>query len=155
MVTKRVQASLRVCLLMLLGLLPLSGCNTSGLYPVHGKVTFPDGSPLDDGMVICELQDGEVRTTARANLRKDGSFELGTYKPGDGALPGKYRVQILARELSPEYLETNPPIIDLKYEKFATSGLTLEVLPQSNEVNFAVTKSTTWKPRPASKSEEQ
>jgi hypothetical protein len=125
----------------------MSGCS-GGLYPVTGRVTFDDGSPLDDGAVICEQVDGEQPVTARGKINPDGTYRLGTNKPGDGARPGKYRVLVVPRSLTEREMETRPPIIDPRFEKFETSGLELEVKAGTNELNILVTKPKNWR-RPA------
>lgn len=76
----------------------------------------------------------------RGHLDQDGRFSLGTDSPGDGAPPGKYRVLVAARALSDIERSTMPPFIDPKFEKFATSGLELEVKPGKNELNITVKK---------------
>jgi hypothetical protein len=117
-----------------------AGCS-GGRVPVTGKVAFADGSPLAEGMVICETQVGEKTVSARGKLTADGSFQLGTYKPGDGALPGKYRVLVVPRALTERELLSQPPIIDPKFEQFDTSGLAVQVAAgQPNVLNFTVTK---------------
>src|SRR5260370_23831932 len=70
----------------------MSGCS-SGLYPVKGKVVFKDGTPLKGGIVVFESLDHD-RVMARGDIGSDGTFSLSTNKPGDGALPGKYRVLV-------------------------------------------------------------
>src|SRR5205085_8237455 len=110
-------------------LLVAPGCDkaNSTLYPVHGKVTLADGQPLAKGMVIFERRDGGGVITARGDLKPDGTFQLGTNKPGDGAPTGKYRVLIKPADISdvPDEERTLP--FDNKYLKFETSGLTFEV----------------------------
>src|SRR5262249_41535734 len=89
-------------------LLSLVGCGGPRLYPVHGKVTWENGTEareLVGGLVICESENGQVG--ARGDIEQDGSFRLTTYKPGDGLLPGKYRVAVV--EYSPK--EPPPPPI--------------------------------------------
>src|SRR5262245_63989625 len=70
-----------------------AGCGPS-LYPVEGKVTLEDGNPMPSGIVSFEMQEGEKLVMARGTIAGDGSYRLGTYKAGDGALPGKYRVLV-------------------------------------------------------------
>ena len=118
-----------------------TGCS-GGRYPVTGKVTYADGSPMTEGMVICEMRDGEKIVQARGNLESDGSFRLGTENPGDGVLPGKYRVLVVGRQLSERESETMLPFIDSKFTSYETSGLELEVKEGRNEMNISVTKPT-------------
>src|SRR5207247_8275621 len=113
--------------------LGVTGCGR-GLYPVHGKVTFPDGTPLPGGVVVCETKAVDKTFMARGEVQKDGTFRLGTEKPGDGARPGKYRVLVNppvtyvpdeARGI--RAVEIRGPVIDARFSDRTTSGLELEV----------------------------
>jgi hypothetical protein len=86
---------------------------------------------------------------AAAGLTDDnGNFTLGTYSTSDGALPGSYRISIIAhgpdRPLKPGEVgsgmpgETMPgdPIIPTKYFAPDSSGLTHEVKPGRNHVEL-------------------
>jgi hypothetical protein len=119
--------------------LALTGCG-NGLYPVTGRVAFEDGSPLDEGQVICEMPTDKGPVMARGNLDKTGHFRLGTLTPGDGARPGKYRVLVMPRGMTAAEASSQPPIIDRKFQKFDTSGIVYEVKQESNELNITVTK---------------
>jgi hypothetical protein len=133
-------------------LLWLSGCG-GGRYPVTGRVTFDDGSPLDAGAVICETQLDGKTIMARATLRPDGTFALGTTNPEDGAPPGKYRVLVVPRALYESEKSTKQPPIDPKFEKFESSGLSLEVKPGGNELLITVTKPKQWTRQKAEKAD--
>jgi hypothetical protein len=115
-------------LLLVLGVL---GCGGRP-YPVRGTVTLEDGTPVTAGMVSFETKDAEKPVTARGEIKPDGSYELSTYKAGDGALPGVYRVAVTPPAQSPDLPVTKPPY-DARYTSFATSGLEFEVKPTSNE----------------------
>src|SRR5581483_10033784 len=83
--------------LLLLAALP--GCG-SRRYPVTGSVNFDDGKPLEPGNLICERVIGGKTVMARGTILADGTFVLGTQRPGDGVLPGRYRVLVSPRGLS-------------------------------------------------------
>jgi hypothetical protein len=85
----------RTWLLLLLGAV---GCG-GGLYPVRGKVTYKDGTPLTKGLVVFESSTRTPPITARGDIRADGSYELSTFKPADGAPAGKYRVLVSPRTM--------------------------------------------------------
>lgn len=116
----------------------VAGC--SGQYQVTGQVKFADGKPLDEGMVICEKKEGDHIVQARGELKKDGTFRLGTLSPGDGALPGTYKVLVVPRGLTEAEKHSIGPIIDPKFSKYETSGLTLEVKSGANQLNITVSK---------------
>jgi hypothetical protein len=115
-------------LLLLLGAV---GCGARP-YPVRGTVTLEDGTPVTSGMVSFETKDVEKPITARGEIKPDGSYELGTYKPGDGALPGVYRVTVTPLAQNPD-LPVPKPAYDARYTSFDTSGLEFEVKAAANE----------------------
>jgi hypothetical protein len=125
-------------LLLLLAALP--GCS-SGRYPVGGRVTYPDSTPVQAGIVIGEATvDGEV-VGVQGSIEKDGSFRLGADKPGDGALPGNYRFIVMPVSLSDsERAEGKVPAVHSKYGSYETSGFTFEVKPEKNVLNLTVTR---------------
>jgi hypothetical protein len=129
----------RVLLPALLLLPGAAGCG-KGLYPVHGKVTFEDGKPFTNGMVVFESAEGPKPVTARGDLQSDGSYQLSTNKPGDGVPAGKYRVLVSPRvDISADAPERNLPV-DRRYTEFATSGLQFEVKPGPNDFPIQVSR---------------
>jgi hypothetical protein len=113
------------------------GCG-SKLYPVRGKVTFADGSPVSEGMVVFESMDMEPALAARGQIRADGTFELTTHHAGDGAPAGKYRA-LVAPKYDPNAVDKprKPASIDGRYTEFKTSGLEFEVTA-SGPNDFAI-----------------
>jgi hypothetical protein len=91
-------------------------------------VTYPDGQPVTAGTVVFESKDSSKPVTARGDIQSDGRFRLGTHKPGDGALPGKYRV-LVAPKYDPNAVDrpAKPPPFDPRFADFKTSGLEFEV----------------------------
>jgi hypothetical protein len=118
-----------------------AGCG-SGPQPVRGKVTLDDGSPVTKGMVVFESLGGDPKITARGDIQPDGSFQLGTYKPGDGVPPGKYRVLVAPREDMEDIDSPNrkPAAFDPRYSDFKTSGLECEVKSGTNEYPIQVSR---------------
>jgi hypothetical protein len=126
--------------LLAVGLLAAAGCGT-GRYPVSGRVTYEDGSPLTEGTVVGETADGGEKVMAQGDVRPDGTFDWGTVKPGDGARPGKYRVAVLPRALGDsETAQGMQPAVDGKYTNYETSGITFEVKEGDNELKITVTR---------------
>jgi hypothetical protein len=124
----------------LAALLGAAGCG-SDRYPVTGKVTYEDGSPLTEGSVTGEMGDGADRVMVQGDVRPDGSFEWGTLKPGDGAKPGKYRVIVTPLALGDSELAKGmQPAVDDKFTRYETSGIEFEVKAGKNELNITVTK---------------
>src|SRR5262249_54224570 len=71
-----------------------SGCG-SGRYPVAGRATYEDGSPVEGGTVIGEATVNGKLVGVQGNIEKGGTFRWGADRPGDGALPGNYRVIVM------------------------------------------------------------
>jgi len=118
----------------------MSGCGR-GLYSVRGTVTFEDGSSVDRGLVVFESADGSMM--ARGMIQPGGSYELSTQKPGDGLKPGRYRVLINPLDLSDVPDEQKLLPFDIKYTRFQTSGIEVEVKSGSNQIPFRVTRPAT------------
>ena len=70
------------------------GGGANSPYPVEGTV-FLDGEPakeLAGGMVT--FNSSQLHKVAFGEIREDGTYRLGTLKPGDGAVPGVYQVTV-------------------------------------------------------------
>jgi len=84
------------------------GCGDSGglprRYPVSGTVTY-NGKPLERGNINFAPDDAKGR--AAGGTISNGRYSLTTQDPDDGALPGKYRVSVVAKE-------TDTSKVDLK-----------------------------------------
>ena len=117
------------------------GCGGSGLVSVKGKVTYND-KPVTSGTITFAAED---KTSAYGEILPDGSYELMTEKPGDGATPGAYKVFIVAMQDQADLLpeERNPlpaPMVPDKYTSLATTDLTADVESgKDNEINFNLT----------------
>jgi len=69
-----------------------SGQFVGQTVPVKGKVTYK-GKPLTQEEIVFEPDGGSGRE-AHGNIQPDGTFELSTFKAGDGAVPGTHRVAV-------------------------------------------------------------
>jgi hypothetical protein len=63
------------------------------LVKIQGSITLDD-KPLGGGMVMFLPEDDEKGRPASGAIDPDGTFELGTASPGDGIVPGKYRIVV-------------------------------------------------------------
>jgi hypothetical protein len=122
-----------------------AGCGDSNpkTVPVRGKVIY-NGNPVTSGTVTFTPEAGGPPATGE--IRSDGSFEMTTFKSGDGAVPGKHKVFIVAMGSTAEQLPesrspTPPPTIPMKYTHPATSPLTATVEGTETTVNFELTGS--------------
>ncbi|MCD4726719.1 MAG: hypothetical protein K8R46_03595 [Pirellulales bacterium] len=110
-----------------------AGCgreNQLETIKVTGRVTL-DGQPLGSGTVVFMPQKGPG---AKGTIGSDGSFRMGTYAEGDGAVAGRHQVAVIA--LDPKAMAAAkgpdayvPSLIPERYNSSATSGLTFEVKP--------------------------
>ena len=120
-------------------LLCLGGCGGSPYQPVHGKLVFTDGTAITGlacGQVVFDFTDTDGKKhSASGPIKADGTFILGTERPGDGAVVGKHKALIAfptsAGDIPP------PQVILGKYTSFEKSGLEFEVKPGPNE--FTIT----------------
>lgn len=113
----------------LAGIAVLSFClGCSSNVNLTGKVVYSDnGEPVTAGEVQFTTSD----YFARATIEPDGSFKASSAKEGDGIPPGTYNIAILRaeKETGTDRMgsPTMTPLIDPKYSKTDTSGLTVTV----------------------------
>ena len=134
------------------------GGDNSGLarrYKVTGKVTYK-GAPVSQGSITFEPTKPPIPEGHFASgTIKDGFYTLSTSGDDDGALPGDYKVIILATDLDmtdlakksggmihqgdkdyQKAVQGAKSLIPAKYNKGETSGLTATVETSSKEINF-------------------
>jgi hypothetical protein len=134
-------------------LLATTGCGSSDnvtVYPVKGMVAF-NGKPMVGGGSISLIPTGnQPGAAAGGEIKEDGTYELTTYQPGDGSMPGEFRVvitQVVFREpgnsedgQAPTAAAPPPvPEADRIPEIFANpmqSPLTIKVEAKPNEINL-------------------
>jgi hypothetical protein len=130
----------------------LAGCtkdpgDEGARAPVSGKVTFADGKPLTRGAVIFApdaSKGNESKHEPRGYINDQGIYKVMTDPKKEGALPGPYKIMILADEPLDDKnpYKTPPSLIDRKYNNAATSGFAVEVIknPEPGRYDFKVTK---------------
>lgn len=144
-----IQARQLLCAASVLTILAFSiGCDAAPenppTYPVTGTVTYR-GKPVPQATVVLMSLTSGGRG-ASGTTDESGKFELMTFEPGDGALPGEYKVRVSAYELvaeppndsdqtdltqeeeealytGAEDEEPSKNLLPKKYENAATSGL--------------------------------
>jgi hypothetical protein len=130
-------AAWRWRLVALLILVAAAGCGGSKLYPVEGKVIFPDDTPLTAGTVEFGPVDKDAILAPRGEIQADGTFRMSTFKEGDGAPEGEYRVLVTPPEnADPD--RPRPKSFDPRFTSFEKSGLKYTVKPGKNEF-FTIT----------------
>jgi hypothetical protein len=120
-------------------------------FPVSGKVTYK-GQPLKSGTVNFLPEDPNTARPATGEIQEDGSYQLTTQTPGDGAMGGKYKVAISAYDVDKSKTGAPPQggsadqvavaraqsksLIPIKYSGTDASGLTATVGPGSTKFDF-------------------
>lgn len=133
--------------LFLLPLLMLFGCIgcSNGRVALSGRVVYSDDeTPLEQGTVAFQSE----KLQARGEIGEDGRYVIGFLDESDGLPPGKYRVFVTGaevRENSDDNTEADSgdipvmiPLIDPKYAKADTSGITVEVDSKLKTFDFKV-----------------
>ena len=112
----------------------LSGCgeNLSETVKVRGKVTY-QAAPVATGTITfhpAEQTAGRLYRPAVDVLEVDGTYELQSFRRGDGAMPGEYAVAIESVEGGPtdEFpLRPREWLIPQTFANPATSGLSASI----------------------------
>jgi hypothetical protein len=138
-----------------LGLLAIVGCGGDGLpkrYQVSGKVTYK-GAPVPKG-TITFMPDDPAKGRAAYGEIMDGAYQLSTGGKNDGAMPGSYKIRIIAVDQDMSKVLANAGggggrqddvyaamksakrLIPAKYSETSTSGLTATVEEKSNTIDF-------------------
>ena len=76
----------------------LAGCQSKGPTPpttteARGKIVLPGGQLLRSGRIKLSPTTADA-VEAFGDIGADGTFVLSTYKVGDGAVPGTYKVTV-------------------------------------------------------------
>jgi hypothetical protein len=122
------------------------GCS-SRTYPVQGKVVWSDGTPaaeLAQGQIVFESN--ALKTSARGEIKPDGSFVLSTYSNDDGVPPGEYQIIVLEHRIAAEGKAAPPPHLDPKYTSASTSGITATVVAGNNPITITLERLKNGKP---------
>jgi len=122
-------------------LLPLAGCGTDGptMGKVTGKVLYKDGSVPTGGEVVIRFEpapgtNAEIRKAASCMIMEDGTYDLLTVKPGDGAIFGTYKVVFTILES----YRTGVSLVDEKYTKAETTPFERVIDSSSHQFDFEI-----------------
>jgi hypothetical protein len=153
----------RLIALLSVVLAGFTGCSGSSehppTYPVSGTVTWK-GQPLE-GATLVFIPSDEKGESAAAKSDAQGKFEVTTFKQGDGARPGEYRVRVskyeevkrdpkaknltyeeeqAAPDFDPTARPTPPPknLLPKKYESESSSGITHTVTESPTTLNITI-----------------
>lgn len=107
----------------------LVGCEAkSPRVRVRGTVTL-DGKPLSSGAVQFHPAAGQF---ASGEIGPTGEFDLSTHAPGDGVLPGTYRVTVVANGPGAEP-GREELLVPIKYTRSGTSDIEVTIFPNTAE----------------------
>jgi hypothetical protein len=105
------------------------------LYPVSGRVTF-NGQPAAGISVNLHPVNGQSIAIPSATSGPDGSFDVGTYAPGDGAPEGDYAVTAAWRQsVDPSGDAPEVDRLGGRYGNPATSNLKVHVSAAPNTLS--------------------
>ena len=138
--------------LLMLGTSTLSGCGDGQrpTYRAGGSVTLADGTPLAGGVVEFQSRDDQLAPTARATIQADGSYQLSTFKKGDGAFEGEHGVivfppppkrfrgwehDMLQQRSAPQ---SSTLQMDPRYQRYESSGLSFSVTRDASKNQFHI-----------------
>jgi hypothetical protein len=113
-------------------LVACAGCGAppdvnSQLIPVKGKVTYK-GKALTSGSVTFEPEAGRA---AHAEIKPDGTYEISTFKAGDGAVLGSHKVSIVGSTG-----KGNANALPAKYKFPSSSKLETDVSADKTDYSF-------------------
>ncbi len=119
-----------VMALVTVALAVTAGCGKSdrpATYPVTGKVTFGDDTPLAGGQITFRSLDHPL--SASGAIQPDGTFQLTTYEPNDGAVAGRHRAAVVPPTPTDFDPDEGPftPLIDPRLQDLQASGLEFTV----------------------------
>lgn len=118
---------------------PPAGPPLAAVYPVHGRIAFPDQTPLRGGVVYftpTEINvDGRVRYEAAGLVDANGKYKLGFNGDHSGAPAGDCKVTIQPRGYQ-EPPNSNSKRIPARYREHAKTPLTITVKEGDNTFNF-------------------
>ena len=96
---------------------------------VTGKVTSK-GQPVTSGTVAFVPTAANGPRPASGEIDSSGNYKLMTFEPGDGALPGEYKVSISSfTGADPATKSEGKKALPDKYYRADTSGLTASIKP--------------------------
>lgn len=115
----------------------VAGCGSDlpQTISLTGKVTFDGAAPPGPGIVYLlpsEAAEGFPLRPATGDFGADGTYTVTTFKPGDGLMPGKYKVYIECWETPPN-MDGKPvkSFVPTKYQNAETSGFEIDVTPDA------------------------
>lgn len=123
--------------LAVLSLASCGKCDRKPVYSVTGKVFFRGQPAAGARVTLIPLEDYDPGTPRPgAQVKKDGSFRLSTYRSYDGAPEGSYAVTIVYRSPIRKEDDENrgPDLLQGKYSDPKKTPLRVVIKAASNEL---------------------
>jgi hypothetical protein len=139
--------SIWILAVLIAGLCQAVGCGSNQIptHAIEGIIEFEDGTSPMFGNI--EFYSAEHKLNARGKISRDGTFTVGTYDEGDGAVAGNQKIAVL--QISGSYLtekfsdriqHDHGQLIDPVHGDYKTSGLEFLVVPGLNRIQLTVRK---------------
>ena len=100
--------------------------------PARGKIVGTAGEPLQHVVVNLEPINQTAGGTAQGLVKEGGTFVLHTFRPEDGALPGKYKVWLQPSPVAPKRASAIPA----KYQSAEESDVTVLITDGDNDLSI-------------------
>jgi len=129
-----------------------SGCGSKvpfGMVPVHGKVTYEDGSliPADSMLVVFSpILSGDkskmVPPGGRSNVNvQDGTFSaVSSYRKDDGLVIGRHKAMVMSYKNGPNGQSAPSTAVPAIYGKEDTTPLEVEIQSKDQFLELKVSK---------------
>jgi hypothetical protein len=107
-------------------------------YPVKGKLSFQGKPPVGAIVVLHPKKDGDRPVRPKGYVQEDGTFELTSFKSGDGAPAGEYvlTAQWSKLETKPNgYAGPGPNLLPKDYADSKKSPVVIRIAEGSNDLN--------------------
>lgn len=122
----------------------LPGCENDPLkkVQVRGTVTFDGGPCPEEGRVTfspVEIPEGLPKRPAIGGFNTDGAYEAMSFRPGDGIVPGKYKVAVACFDSSK--LSGAPSDAEYRNASYVSEDfepLELVIEPGSSAITFDI-----------------
>jgi hypothetical protein len=126
------------------------GCNKTSyeIVKVQGTVSYK-GQPLTKGdisFIPIQVEEGAMRRMGVSAINEKGEYVINSFKPGDGVIPGEYKIIIISRdkasaEASDEEIAARKWYAPKVYSDAATTPLKATIssdAPQPVKLDFAL-----------------
>ena len=120
---------------------PPSGAPLGTPSPLHGKVTFADGTPVKGGLINflpVEVEVGrKLRFDGASLINAQGEYVAGRNLDGKGIVPGDYIVTVIPREVG-ELPGSNSSQVPKQFQDKQTSTIKITVEEKDNAIDIVL-----------------